>query len=167
MAKRSVTIGLATAAIMIITIVVFYLILFNSAARHYTFNEEIRGFPIAQISMTFTDWKVISMSPAIATELSLAYNENDLVIVNCTFRNIGNTNFSVHSPDNLSSSLGQTVLKYGNSSYAALTLTEIGTPLMTNQTSTGWLCYEITNGTQPTQLLFPSKDSPSIIVDFS
>ena len=40
------------------------------------------------------------------------------------------------------------------------------TDLLPNQTVNGYLKYEIIRGIQPTQLLYPDENSPTIIVDF-
>ena len=168
---NKIIVGLSIVALIIIVVVFLYPILSNLTVKHYSFNEEIRGFPIEKTSVTFTGWRIVNASWGLT---------NDIVIVNYTVRNIGDT--TLDTSDFLSAKTP--ILKYGNSYYADSTiyiLTGWGfyqsasfpysmypTQLMPNQALTnGFLEFKIIQGTQPTELIFPDKDSPSIIIDFS
>lgn len=138
-------------------------------AEHYSFNEEIKSFPIEETSVTFTDWKIENSS----------YGNNDVVTIEYKVRNDGDSNLELTS---FLLSEAPT-LKYGNNYYSSATYYsdwrarsrwQLSYPypyfpsyFSPNQTLNGYLKYEIIKGLQPTQLLFPDKNSPTTIIDFS
>lgn len=164
---NKIIIGLVVVVLIVIGVVFFYPQLSKLTTKHYTFNEEIKGFPIGETSVTFTGWRIVNGS-------SMGFQEDtNVVIVTFEVRNIGDT--TLNTVDFVSATAP--ILKYGNGYFAdplllgsawGWTFSQyIPMQLLPNQSLTnGFIEFEIISGTQPTQLVFPNKESPSIVIDF-
>jgi len=171
--EKSVKIILAS-LLVIVCLILMFSGLFGRI-KHYSFGEEIRGFPIEKTAVIFTEWKITK------TFHDDTAREGDVfVVINYTVRNIGNIELSLSD----FRSAQTPILKYGNY-YAEARHIPVWIPLpspggerlwylynanlvslMPNQSANGFIYYEILEGYQPEKLLFPNKDSPSIIIDF-
>ena len=146
----------------------------NPTAQYYNLNQEITGFPTANTSITFTSWTYTSRFG-----IPKASENTNLVILNFTLQNIANTEIKIRSDLQY---LTETepfepreapLLKCGD--YYATAKTELPyahywtlwtpqTNLLPNESTKGYLIYEILKEHAPTELVYPSKDSPQIIV---
>jgi hypothetical protein len=146
----------------------------NPAAQYYDLNQEITEFPTANTSITFTSWTYTS-----SFEIYEASENTDLLILNFTFQNIANTEIKIRSNlQYLTEAESFTpreapLLKCGD--YYATAKTEtpyahywrLWTPqtnLPPNESTEGFLIYEIPKEYTPTELVYPSQDSPQIII---
>ena len=134
----------------------------ETSVKHYSFNEEIRTFPLETTSITFTEWRIIR---------SATDEINYFVRISYTVRNISDQILDLNSFSMLG---GAPILDYGNDHYA-YSFYEMNnywefngdTPsqLMPNQAvSNGILQYEIPEGSQPVRLLHPNQNSPKIAI---
>ena len=182
MVSKIVVIVVIVSLVVIIGVVLSYPNLLKLASSDYSFGEELKGFPIEQTSVTFTDWKIIKASEDYSWQA--LHGNNDLVVVNYTVRNIGDTKLQTIDFQSATAP----ILKYGNSYYAdpvtLLTITGWNfyvtsmwddtnpkliypSSLMPNQEATnGYIQFEVIHGTQPIQLVFHNKNSPSLVVNF-
>jgi len=135
--------------------------------KYYHFGEEIEHFPIEKTAVTFTAWefkKEVYVSKA---------NEGCVfVVINFTVRNIYDTKLGFQTLCDFHEAKAP-ILKYGNYYAGAEALLSYRwnfydpyvCELMPNQTLTGYIYYEILEGYQPQQLLYPNKDAPSIVIN--
>lgn len=164
---KSVVISILAIACLVLLFVYVVPHLTNLGPKRFSFNEEIRNFPITKTAVTFTGWKFTK---------ELVYGEasegNVFVVINYTVRNIGDTKMDWRDLYEFMTAKAP-ILQYGNYYAEAETFgvvwhfygLPISSELMPNQTIDGFLYYEILEGYQPKQLLFPNKDSPSIIIE--
>jgi len=164
---RKAIIGLGIAIPIILVIIFLALPLLRIGVRHFSLNEEIKNFPIQETSITF---KTLAFMKTF--NYQNAHEGNIFVVINCTVRNIGDTELEL-----VDFIFADTpILKYGE----YYTNAKIGRVwywsfygiypirLMPNQSlSDGYIYFEILEGEQPKDLVFPKKDSPSIIIDLS
>jgi len=134
--------------------------------KYYSFGEEIQHFPIEETAVTFTAWE-------FKKEVNF-YEANEgciFVVINFTVRNIAGKKLDAWNLRVFSES-DAPILTY-DSYYAEAegvfqwNIYEYPSSLelMPNQTLTGYIYYEILEGYQPQQLLYPNKDAPSIVID--
>ena len=173
LSEKSIKIILVSSLVIICLILVFSSLLGH--VKHYSFGEEINGFPIEKTAVIFTEWKITKTFYD-----DNAREGNVFVVINYTVRNIGDMELRLSD----FRSAPTPILKYGNY-YAEARRTPVWIPLpspegerlwylydenlvslMPNQGADGFIYYEILEGYQPEKLLFPNKDSPSIIIDF-
>lgn len=171
---------LIASAIMIAVILLVIVILLpilkygNTGVQYYNLNEEIRGLPTENASMTFTSWNYTSSSNIFG-----AVENSNVIVLNFTFRNIADKEIEIRS--NLQYYAGADsvtpreapFLKYDDNYSEAINdvpyarywrLWEPKTSLLPNESVKGYLVYTILEGYAPTELVYPSKDSPQIIV---
>jgi hypothetical protein len=146
----------------------------NPTAQYYSLNQEITEFPTANTSITFTSW---AYTPCFG--IFEASENTNLLILNFTLQNIANTEIKTRS--NLQylteaepfTPREAPLLKYGDYYAEAKPdfpyahywgLLESKTNLLPNESAKGYLIYEILKGYAPTELVYPSKDSPQIII---
>jgi hypothetical protein len=146
----------------------------NPTAQYYNLNQEIKGFPTVNTSITFTSWTYIS-----SFSIFEADENTNLVILNFTLQNIADNEIKTRSNlQYLTEAAPFTpreapLLKYGD--YYAEAKTEIPyanywalwdfkATLLPKESAKGYLVYEISKGYTPTELVYPSKDSPQIII---
>jgi len=172
---KKAMIALAIVVTVVLLGIIFIPSLITPHPRYYTLGEEMRGFPTEKVAITFTSWNVTKMFL-----FGMASGENaTLVVFNFTLRNIADNQVEVYP--NLLHYEGEPLrpripplLKYG--SYYADThpvfayywgLWESTLILLPNQSVKGFIYYEILEGYEPTELVYPSKESPEIIVKIS
>ena len=136
--------------------------------QNYQLNDEIKNFPIQKTSVTFTEW---STSKKLYGLYGLSYatarSGNIFVVINYTVHNSADTELDL--VDFYWAKIP--MLKYGDyyaDAYHNFWNYEGSTMyLMPNQTLNGFICYEILEGYEPIELLFPNKDSPKVIIELS
>jgi len=159
-------IGLAVVIPTILLVIFFAPSLLRMGVRRFSFNEEIKSCPIKKTSVTFTAWTTMK-----TFSYHYAREGNIFVVINYTVRNIGDTELGTDF-----AFADTPILKYWNY-YADAKIGIVtywsfhGTyplELMPNQSLTnGYIYFEILEGYQPTELVFPSKESPQIIIKIS
>ena len=147
----------------------------NSATQYYDFNQEVMAFPTANTSITFTSWTFTS-----AFDVFKADENTNLIILNFTIKNTADTEISTRSnlqyspEDGPYSPREAPLLKYDDDYAEAKTeipyahywrLWKPQTTLLPDESAPGLLVYEIPKEHTPTELVYPSKDSPQIIIN--
>ena len=146
----------------------------NPTAQYYNLNQEIKEFPTVNTSITFTSWTYIS-----SFSIFEADENTNIVILNFTLQNIADNEIKTRSNlQYLTEAAPFTpreapLLKYGDYYSEAKTdfpyshywgLWESKANLLPNESVKGYLIYEILKGYTPTELVYPNKDAPQIIV---
>jgi hypothetical protein len=148
--------------------------------QHYGMNQEIRGFPTGNVSMTFTSWMYAKSFHGLDPLMVLEPGENaTLVVFNFTLRNIANNEIEIRSSLQYGEGADSftprpsPLLKYGGY-YAQAKhdipydqfygLWEYKYTLLPNQSVKGYIVYEILEGYTPTELVYPSQESPQISI---
>jgi hypothetical protein len=146
----------------------------NPTAQYYNLNQEIKEFPTVNTSITFTSWTYISTFSIFEAD-----ENTNIVILNFTLQNIADNEIKTRSNlQYLTEAAPFTpreapLLKYGD--YYAEAKTDVPysyywilwkpqTNLLPNESINGCLIYEILKEHTPTELVYPSKDSPQIII---
>lgn len=166
--------------VILLGIIVFPLILqhggqpINPEVQYYNLNQEIGGLPTGNTSITFTSWTYTS-----SFNIFDANENTNLIILNFTFQNIANKEIEIRPNLQYSTEAEQftpreaPLLKYGDYYSEAKTdfpyshywgLWESKANLLPNESVKGYLIYEILKGYTPTELVYPNKDAPQIIV---
>jgi hypothetical protein len=146
---------------------------------------EIKNYPIDGLSFTVTDWTFTTVeaidSAKILGLIGLPEPQSGsvYVLVNFTLRNIGDMeiNFQAYDTYYKLGAVTTPSLQYGNyyaqanptnflTGYAGYYLGQ-STDLMPNQTTKCALVYEILEGYTPSRLLYPNKDSPTLVINLS
>jgi hypothetical protein len=173
--KLLIASAMVIAVILLLIVILPPILKYGSiGARYYNLNEEIRGFPTENASITFTLWNYTSDSSIFG-----AVENSNLIVLNFTFRNIADKEIEIRP--NLQYYTGADsftpreapFLKYDDN-YSEATndvpyarywrLWEPKTSLLPNESVKGYLVYAILERYAPTELVYPSKDSPQIIV---
>jgi hypothetical protein len=144
--------------------------------------SEIKHYPLDGISFTVTNWTLVQEIDLNVTGITgllprTPKNGDVYVIVNFTFRNIGDAELA-GSFDNFYelASVTSPLLNYGNYyAQAYPSKFNVGNglywgqtiDLMPNQTANGALVYEILDGYTPSSLLYPNKDSPKFVINLT
>jgi hypothetical protein len=160
--------------------VVSYIVILKpqlSQTQHhiYALNEEIRGYPVEELSISIAYWKTTKQ----LHELGFWYDAkegNVFVMFNFTIRNIANTEIDFYENNFFLKlmPIDRPLLVYNDYYAQAYTswnywagdflLSEPRQSLMPNQTTKGLLTYEILDGYEPIELVYPSRESPIFIV---
>jgi hypothetical protein len=175
-AKLLIASAMMIAVILLVTVVILPLILnyAKTEAQYYDLDQEIRGLPTENASITFTSWNYTSSSNIFGAE-----ENSNLIVLNFTFRNIADKEIDVRP--NLQYYTGADsftpreapLLRYDDNYSEAINdipyarywrLWEPKTSLLPNESVKGYLVYAILEGYAPTELVYPSKDSPQIII---
>jgi len=146
----------------------------NPTAQYYNLNQEITAFPTTNTSITFTSWTYTSRF-----DIFEASESTNIIILNFTLKNIANNEITIRSNlQYLTEAAPFTpreapLLKYGDHYAEAKTeipyahywrLWKPQTNLLPNESINGCLIYEIPKEHTPTELAYPSKNSPQIII---
>jgi|SRR4030042_1398995 len=146
----------------------------HSTVPYYDLNQEITAFPTVNTSITFTSWTYTA-----SFDIFEASESTNLVILNFTLKNIANNEITIRSNlQYLTEAAPFTpreapLLKYGDHYAEAKTeipyahywrLWKPQTNLLPNESISGCLLYVIPKEHTPTELAYPSKDSPQIII---
>jgi ribosomal protein L37AE/L43A len=137
---------------------------------------EIMHYPLDTLSFAVTSWSYATTLYNVPDAgLSSALPSGSIyVVVNFTFRNIGDTETNLESDYWSLQPVTVPLLQYGN--YYATSPTFFSflsiysnqpTDLMPNQTTNGALIYTILQGYTPSRLLYPNKDSPTFVINLS
>jgi hypothetical protein len=147
----------------------------TSSSSNPQLGTEIKNFPLQQTSITFTNWiTATTLYDAYGFAWDTASEGDTFVVIYYTVRNIGDTEIDI---DNLLLTTPPT-LKYGDYyaeasfgwefNYTNTGPQNVTTTLMPNQSETnGYIFYEILLGYQPTELLYPNQNSPSLVINLS
>lgn len=138
---------------------------------------EIKHYPLNELSFTVTDWTLTKEGHQhiFGVDSLEPKNGNVYVIVNFTFRNIGDMEINILNNENFwkLAEITTPLLEYGDyyaQAYPRNFCSGAGlywyqpTDLMPNQTTQGGLLYEILEGYTPSSLLYPNKDSPTFVI---
>jgi len=152
----------------IVLLVVAGVFLFTSGVipvnQNYQLNDEIKNFPIQKTSVTFTEWSTTNKV------ISSARSGNIYVVINFTVRNIADNELDIIDFVGILTGAKRPQLKYGDYYADAIMgwhVEYLSSYLMPNQSLTGFIYYEILEGYEPIELLFPNKDSPQVIIELS
>ncbi|HEX9862964.1 MAG TPA: hypothetical protein VGB11_06770 [Candidatus Bathyarchaeia archaeon] len=146
----------------------------NPAAQYYNLNQEITAFPTANTSLTFKSWTYTS-----TFDIFEADENTNLVILNFTLKNTANNEINIRSNLQYSTEAAPytpreaPLLKYSDHYAEAKTeipyahywrLWQPQTNLTPNESINGCIIYEIPKEQTPTELVYPNKESPKIII---
>jgi hypothetical protein len=146
----------------------------NPTAQYYNLNQEITAFPTTNTSITFTSWTYTSRF-----DIFEASESTNIIILNFTLKNIANNEIKIRPNLQYSNDTAPftpreaPLLKYGDDYAEAKTeipyahywrLWKTQTNLISNESINGCLLYEIPKEHTPTELVYPNKDSPKIII---
>lgn len=162
--KVAIAVGIVLAILIVsaFSIIVLVPLMVNQLQpRYYTLGEEIKGLPTLgeeKVSITFTSCNVTNKFRYHSPDKG-----NSLVVFNFTIRNTADIEIytlGIFFP------FDEPLLKY-DGYYAQIETFgywEHNFSLMPNQTMSGWMYYEILEGYEPIELVYPNKESPEIIV---
>lgn len=146
----------------------------NPAAQYYDLNQEITAFPTANTSITFTSWTYTS-----SFDIFEADENTNLVILNFTLKNTANNEITIRSSLQYYNETAPftprqaPLLKYSDHYAEAKTeipyahywrLRQPQTTIAPNESINGCIIYEIPKEQTPTELIYPNKEAPKIII---
>jgi hypothetical protein len=154
----------------------------NSSSSTVQLGTEIKNYPLDDLFFTVTGWSYAASWLKLPNVAGLGYllgpsSGSVYVVVNFTFRNIGTMEMNLETYDNFwkLADVKLPLLQYG-SYYAEATPSSFDTypfywgqpkSLMPNQTTNGAIVYQILEGYTPSKMVYPNKDSPTFVINFS